>query len=188
MNWCWREAGRSSEVEESTEWRKIRKSPRRNYWEEGKGQQHRGGLAWAFTVAGMKAEETEPRVLCCACSVAQSRPALCNPMDCSPPGSSVLGESPGKNTGMGSLSLLQEIFPIQESNRGLLHHTQIVYQLSYQGSLEWRICMIYSTPTLCQDTLRSSIHLNPLSPHTTTMRQVLLYLHFTEETQPLPCR
>ena len=39
-----------------------------------------------------------------------------------------------KNTGVGSLSLLQGIFPTQESNRGLLHCRQILYQLSYQGS------------------------------------------------------
>ena len=37
-----------------------------------------------------------------------------------------------KNTGVGSLSLLQRIFPIQESNWGLLHCRQILYQLSYQ--------------------------------------------------------
>ena len=39
-----------------------------------------------------------------------------------------------KNTGVGSLSLLQSIFQTQESNQGLLHCRQIVYQLSYQGS------------------------------------------------------
>ena len=39
-----------------------------------------------------------------------------------------------KNTGVGSLSLLQWIFPIQELNWGLLHCRQILYQLSYQGS------------------------------------------------------
>ena len=39
-----------------------------------------------------------------------------------------------KNTGVGSLFLLQQIFPTQESNRGLLHCRQILYQLSYQGS------------------------------------------------------
>ena len=39
-----------------------------------------------------------------------------------------------KNTGMGSLSLLQWIFPTQELNRGLQHCRQILYQLSYQGS------------------------------------------------------
>ena len=39
-----------------------------------------------------------------------------------------------KNTGVGSLSLLQQIFPTQELNQGLLHCRQILYQLKYQGS------------------------------------------------------
>ena len=39
-----------------------------------------------------------------------------------------------KNTGVGSLSLLQGIFQTQESNWGLLHYRWILYQLSYQGS------------------------------------------------------
>ena len=42
--------------------------------------------------------------------------------------------SPGQDTGVGSLSLLQRIFLTQKSNRGLLHCRQILYQLSYQGS------------------------------------------------------
>ena len=97
---------------------------------------------------------------------------LCNPMDCSLPGSSVHGilqarilewvgipfllygmfptkglnpglplanslpsEPPGKpkNTGVGSLSLLQEIFLTQESNQGLLNCRWFLYQLSYKG-------------------------------------------------------
>ena len=37
-------------------------------------------------------------------------PTLCLPMDCSPPGSSAIGDSPGKNTGMGCHALLQGIF------------------------------------------------------------------------------
>ena len=41
--------------------------------------------------------------------------------------------SPGQNTGVGNLSLLQGIFPTQESNGGLLHCRQILYQLSNQG-------------------------------------------------------
>ena len=47
-------------------------------------------------------------------------------------------ELPGKpkNTGVGSLSLLQGIFLTQESNQGLLHCRQILYQLSYQRSPE----------------------------------------------------
>ena len=49
---------------------------------------------------------------------------------------SLPAEPPGKpkNTGVGSLSLLQGIFPTQESNQGLLHCRWILYQLSYQGS------------------------------------------------------
>ena len=104
--------------------------------------------------------------------VTQSCPTLCDPMDCSPPGSSVHGifkvrilewepfpspgdllnpgiepksptlqadslpaEPPGKpnNTGVGSLSLLQQIFLTKELNRDLLHWP-ILYQLSYQVS------------------------------------------------------
>ena len=42
--------------------------------------------------------------------------------------------SPGQNTGVGSLSLLQWIFPTQESSWGLLHFRWILYHLSYQGS------------------------------------------------------
>ena len=49
------------------------------------------------------------------CLVAQLCPILSNPMDCSPPGSSVHGDSPGKNTGMCSLALLQRIFPTHVS-------------------------------------------------------------------------
>ena len=42
--------------------------------------------------------------------------------------------SPSQNTGAGSLSLLQGIFPTQESNPGLSHCRQILYQLSHKGS------------------------------------------------------
>ena len=106
------------------------------------------------------------------CLVTQSCPTLCNPVDFSPPGSSVHAGSPGKNigvschacpppgdlpnpgiepksptlqvdslpselpgkpmsTGVGNLSLLQGIFPTQESNQGLLHCRCILYQMSY---------------------------------------------------------
>ena len=48
----------------------------------------------------------------------------------------LLFEPPGKpkNTGMGSLSLLQSIFPVKKLNWGLLHCRRIFYQLSSQGS------------------------------------------------------
>ena len=59
--------------------------------------------------------------LCVLCLVAQSCLTLCNPMDFSRP-----WNSPGQNTGVGSLSLLQGIFPTQGSNPGLLHCRQIL--------------------------------------------------------------
>ena len=48
--------------------------------------------------------------------------------------------SPGQNTGVSSHSLLPGIFTSQESNTGLLHCRQILYELSHQGRpriLEW---------------------------------------------------
>ena len=53
-----------------------------------------------------------------------------------PPGKS-------KNTGVGSLTLLQGNFPTWDSNQGLLHCRWILYQLSYQGSLKftWWRCL-----------------------------------------------
>ena len=115
------------------------------------------------TYSGLKVALDMSFILWMRCLVSQSCPILCDPMDCSPPGSSVHGDSPGKNpglpcppagdlpnpgieprsptlqadslpadlqgkpknTGMGSLSFLQGIFPIQELSWGLLHCRQI---------------------------------------------------------------
>ena len=60
---------------------------------------------------------------------------LCDPTHGSPPGSSVHGIlSPGKNTGVGSHSLLQGIFLTQDSNPDLPHCRQILYHLSHEGN------------------------------------------------------
>jgi len=63
---------------------------------------------------------------------------------------SLLSEPPGKtkNTGVGSLSLLQGIILTQESNQGLLHCRQILYQVSYQGSLNQCMFMFKTHATL----------------------------------------
>ena len=61
--------------------------------------------------------------------VTQSCPTLCDHMDCR--------NSPGQNTGVGSLSLLQGIFPTQGSNPGLLHCRLILYQLSHKERPEY---------------------------------------------------
>ena len=74
------------------------------------------------------------------CLLAQSCLTLCDPVVCSPPGSSFHGDSPGKNTAVGCHSLLQGIFTTQGSNPGLPYHRWILYHLSHQGSrriLEW---------------------------------------------------
>ena len=68
------------------------------------------------------------------CLVAQVCPTLCDTMDCSPPGSSVHGDSPGRNTGVGCHVLLQGIFPTQGSNSDLPHCRRILFQLSHKGS------------------------------------------------------
>ena len=98
----------------------------------------------------LKDPGTEPWVLMALCSalsplagsrnhsvkvkVAQSRPTLCDPMDCTPPRLLCPSNSSGQNTGVSSCSLPQGIFPTQGSNPGLPHCRRILYQQSYQGS------------------------------------------------------
>ena len=53
-----------------------------------------------------------------------------------------------KNTGVGSLFLLQWIFLTQESNQGLLHCRWILYQLSYEGSNPPKQALIHNITTL----------------------------------------
>ena len=85
------------------------------------------------------------------CSLGFSRQEYWSGLPCPPPtdlpssgieprspasqANSLLSEPSGKskNTGVGSLSLLQGIFPTKESNRGLLHCRWSLYQLSYEG-------------------------------------------------------
>ena len=57
----------------------------------------------------------------CAMLSSSVYPTLCDPMDCSLPGSSIPGDSPGKNTRMDCHALLQGIFPTQGSNPRLLY-------------------------------------------------------------------
>ena len=59
--------------------------------------------------------------------VTQSYPTLCSPMDCP-------WNSPGQNSGVGSLSFLQGIFTSQGSNVGLQYCRWILYQLNNKGS------------------------------------------------------
>ena len=62
------------------------------------------------------------------CEISQSCLTLCNPHELYS-----LWNSSGQNTGVGSFSLLQGIFPTQGSNPNLPHCRWILYQLGYQG-------------------------------------------------------
>ena len=84
-------------------------------------------------------------MLCYAVLSYQSCPTLCDPMDCSPPGYSVHGDSPGKNTGVLPCPS-PGIFPTQGLNPSLPHCRQILYHLSHQGSpasQEWVACPFF---------------------------------------------
>ena len=69
--------------------------------------------------------------------VVQSCPTLCDPMDFSPPGSTVHGISQARILQWVAVTL-QGIFPIQGSKLHLLHFRQILYPLSHLGSLDER--------------------------------------------------
>ena len=139
--------------------------------------------AWQATVHGIEESDTTER-LSLSFSVSKLSllcPTLCHPMHSNQPGSSIHVDSPGqntgvgslspspgylpnpeieprsstlqadslpsephgkpKNTGMGSLSLLQQMFPTQESNQGLLHCRWILYQLSNEGW--YKLCELW---------------------------------------------
>ena len=76
---------------------------------------------------------------------------------------SLPSEPPGNpmNTGVFSLSLLQEIFPTQESNWSLLHWRWILSQQSYQGSPKVKVLVTQLCPTFC--TPWTVAHWAPLS-------------------------
>jgi len=67
-------------------------------------------------------------VIHCCCLVARSCLTLCHPLYCSPPGSSVHGDSPGKNTEVDCHALLWGIFPTQGSKPCLLHCRRSLYR------------------------------------------------------------
>ena len=84
----------------------------------------------------------------CVSAPSQSCLTLYDPMDCSPPGSSVHGILQARVLEWGAISSSRGIFPIQDSNLGLLYWGQILYPLNYEG------CPQYSSvaqlcPTLC---------------------------------------
>ena len=86
---------------------------------------------------GWWSQEDSSRTMLCKislCLITQSCQILCNPKDCSLSGSTIHGDSPGKNTGVGCHALFQGIFSTQGWNPGLPHCGHILYRLSHQGN------------------------------------------------------
>ena len=106
------------------------------------------------------------------CLAAQSCLTLYDSMNCSPPGFSVLGDSPGKNTGVGCLAVLQGTFPTQGLKPGLPHRRWILYHLSHQGSpriLKWVAMPSSRGPSQPRNRIRVSY----------------IYLHWQADSLPL---
>ena len=103
----------------------------------------------------------------CVCPKSlQSCPALWDLMDCSSPGSSVHGDSPGKNTGVNGHALLQGIFPIQGSNLFLSHlpHWQMG---SLPTGTTWEAQTMYYRPEITIFLISSTILENKCHVHFT---------------------
>ena len=73
-------------------------------------------------------------------------------------------ESPGQNIGVGSLSLLQGIFPTQGSNPGLPHCRRILYQLSHREAQEYWGEQPVPSPAETQESNRGLLHCRQILP------------------------
>ena len=91
---------------------------------------------------------------------------------------SLPAKPPGKpkNIGVGNLSFLQQIFPTQESNRGLLHCKWILYQLSQRSSIwcGFRIMCVCVCVCVCVRILSHSVVSDSLRPPWTVAYQAPL--------------
>ena len=113
----------------------------------------------------------------------QSSPTLGNPMDCSLPGSSDHGDSPGKNTGVGCHSLLQGIFPTQGLKPSLLHCRTILYWLSQWGSTLLSL-FLFRVPSLRQQLLWFWRRREQTGQHTPTCSEGLV---LSKKSLPAKC-
>ena len=84
--------------------------------------------------------------------VIQLHLTLYDPVDCSLPGCSIHGVSPGKNTEVGCHALLQGMFPTQGSNLGLPHYRQIfTIRVTSEGSRLIQVTIIKKMLYRCKD-------------------------------------
>ena len=113
-----------------------------------------------------------PKCSAVLCLVTQSCPTLCNPMDWSPPGSSVHGDSPGENTGMGCHALPQGTFPTEGSNPGLCD----LMDCSLPGSSVHEDSPGKSTGVDCHALLQGSFSTQGSNPGLPHCRWILYHL------------
>ena len=123
----WGQEEKGTTEDEVTGWH-HRLDGHESEWTPGVGD-GQGGLACCDSWGRKESDTTERLIwsdIQCVCESNQACPTLFDPTDCSPPGSSVHRDSPGKNTGVGCRALLQGIFPIQGLNPGLSYCRRIL--------------------------------------------------------------
>ena len=94
--------------------------------------------------------------------------------------------SPGQNTGVGSLSIFQGIFLTQGLNPGLLHCRQILHCLSHQRSTEIYMCTKTNIPIRCFRNDNSRQFLKFYSIPTGSFLSPLLYLYVSPSRVKTP--
>ena len=92
-------------------------------WQEGNAKRYQG-------------RKKKNTIACCIFSESESRSVVSNSFQHH--GLYSPWNSPGQNTGVDSLSLLQEIFPTQGLNPGLTQCRRILYQLSHREAFQKR--------------------------------------------------
>ena len=89
-------------------------------------------------------------------------------------------DSPGKNTGVGCHALLQDVFPTQGSNPGVLHCKKIIYRLSHQGNpriLQW-VAYPFSRGNFPTKELNWGLQGSPLISYTPIQNKKLFLFFF----------
>ena len=145
--WCWErlkaggegdDRGRDGWMTSPTQWTWVWVSSRSWWWTGRLGVLHPWGLKELDTTEQLNWAELS-KIVCCCSLVAQSCLTLCHPLDCSLPGFSVHGISPGKNTGVGChfvkffllliLSILQKALPVQLLKLGWIFEVTVFYNV-----------------------------------------------------------
>ena len=111
-----------------------------------------------FSISRNSTFTSAHRYACVRAKSLQSCPTLCNPMDCSLPGSSVHGDSPGKNTGVCCHVLLQGTFLTHGQNPRLLRLSALAGRLFTTGTTWEALAHRYRCPPLL---LPDLVHILP---------------------------